>query len=177
MKRVLLLVVPHTWRGAGSDAFLRFEERLGHTLWFCTFERSVYRTTDRGMTWSVARNVLGSDGVGLVVAFKDSMNGLACSPFNNTGGNRIHRTTDGGATWTSLPPSSIPATPTAIWLAYDPALRVYVMTSQYGTTIRSHPSDSRRELWMISSLSKTIPTRSTQQQLFPSISRYPHMFH
>jgi photosystem II stability/assembly factor-like uncharacterized protein len=106
---------------------------IGNTLWFCTFLRSVYKTTDRGMTWTVARNVLGSDGVGLVVAFKDEMNGLACSPFNNTGGNRIHKTTDGGATWTSLPPGSIPATPSAIWLAYDPVSHLYVMTSHHFT--------------------------------------------
>ena len=104
---------------------------IGNTLWFCTFLRSVYKTTDRGMTWSVARNVLGSDGVGLEVAFKDTMNGLACSPFNNTGGNRIHKTTDGGATWTSIPSGSIPATPSAIWIAYDPVSHVYVMTSHH----------------------------------------------
>lgn len=118
-----------------GDSGLDGEEiaSIGNTLWFCTFLRSVYKTTDRGMTWTVARNVLGSDGVGLVVAFKDEVNGLACSPFNNTGGNRIHKTTDGGATWTSLPPGSIPATPSAIWLAYDPVTHLYAMTSHHFT--------------------------------------------
>jgi photosystem II stability/assembly factor-like uncharacterized protein len=129
-----------------GDSGLDGEEiaSIGNTLWFCTFLRSVYKTTDRGMTWSVARNVLGSDGVGLVVAFKDELSGLACSPFNNSGGNRIQKTTDGGATWTSLPPGSIPETPTAIWLAYDPVLHLYAMTSHHFTefTTRTTPGSA-----------------------------------
>ena len=110
-----------------------FFESKGNTLWFGTLNRSVYKTTDRGMTWSAARNVLGADGTGVLVAFKDVMNGLACSPYQNGGiSNRIDRTTDGGATWTSLAPGSIPATPSAIWLAYDPISHAYVMTSHRG---------------------------------------------
>jgi hypothetical protein len=51
------------------------------------------------MTWTVARDIIGG-GSGFGFAFKDSLNGLACT---FVGGNRLSRTSDGGATWTPMP--------------------------------------------------------------------------
>jgi hypothetical protein len=118
---------------SGDGAIVGQFASVGNNLWFGTLSRSVYKTTDRGITWSAARNVLGADGTGVSVAFKDVMNGLACSPYQNGGiSNRIDGTTDGGATWTSLSPGSIPATPAATWIAYDPVSHVYVFGSHRG---------------------------------------------
>ena len=112
-----------------ADFGLIYSESKGNTLWFGTYNRSIYKSTDRGMTWSAVRNVLGSDGVGVLPAFKDTLNGLCCSCFNNDGSNRIFKTTDGGATWTSLSPASIPATPSAFFVSYAPGLHAYVILS------------------------------------------------
>lgn len=72
---------------------------IGNNFWFSTFMASLYRTTDRGMTWTVAHNVIGNSGFGF--AFKDSFNGLACT---FVGGNKISRTSDGGVTWAPIVP-------------------------------------------------------------------------
>ena len=75
-------------------------ESFGNSLWFGTFWGSLYRTTDRGMTWTVARNIIGDfDGFGF--AFKDSLNGLACTFVT---GKKLSHTSDGGATWTRFLP-------------------------------------------------------------------------
>jgi photosystem II stability/assembly factor-like uncharacterized protein len=72
----------------------------GNSFWFGTFDGSLYRSTDRGMTWTVARNVVGDfDGFGY--AFKDSLNGLACTFVTSK---KISKTSDGGLTWTRILP-------------------------------------------------------------------------
>jgi photosystem II stability/assembly factor-like uncharacterized protein len=102
----------------------------GNSVWFGTVaggNNGVYRSTDRGRTWSVTRNLPGNVGFG--VAFKDSLNGLAYSCFGPLG-NRISRTTDGGTTWARLDSASIPSTPSTHYISYVPGTRgSYVMTS------------------------------------------------
>lgn len=105
--------------------------RFGNSVWFGTEFNSVYRSTDRGMTWSVARDVLGRGNLGPYIAFRDSLNGVGCCPFNS--GNQISRTTDGGITWTPLAAASIPATPSAYLPAYVPGTHTYVITSTSNT--------------------------------------------
>jgi photosystem II stability/assembly factor-like uncharacterized protein len=73
---------------------------VGNSFWFSTFNSSLYGTTDRGYTWTVARNIIGG-GSGFGFAFKDSLNGLACT---FVGGNKITRTSDGGLTWIPINP-------------------------------------------------------------------------
>jgi len=73
---------------------------VGNGFWFGTYNTSLYRTTDRGMTWTAARNIIGG-GSGFGFAFKDSLNGMACT---FVGGNKISRTSNGGATWTPILP-------------------------------------------------------------------------
>ncbi|MDZ7625236.1 MAG: YCF48-related protein [Ignavibacteriaceae bacterium] len=71
-----------------------------NSFWFPTLWGSLYRTTDRGMTWTVARNILGNSD-GFSFAFKDNLNGLACTFI---GGKKISHTEDGGTTWTPITP-------------------------------------------------------------------------
>jgi photosystem II stability/assembly factor-like uncharacterized protein len=78
----------------------------GRSFWFSVIvtptssSSALYRTSDCGMTWSVTRAVIsGANGMG--IAFKDSVNGLACTHAHVTG-NKLSRTTDAGQTWTPL---------------------------------------------------------------------------
>ncbi len=73
---------------------------VGNNFWFSTFSGSLYRTTDRGNHWTVKRNTTGAAD-GFDFAFKDSLNGLACT---FVGGNKISRTSDGGVTWAPILP-------------------------------------------------------------------------
>jgi photosystem II stability/assembly factor-like uncharacterized protein len=68
-------------------------------FWFTTWSGFLYRTSDRGITWTATPNVLGNYN-GFSVAFKDSLNGVACTPLQAGGlGNKISITSDGGKTW------------------------------------------------------------------------------
>jgi photosystem II stability/assembly factor-like uncharacterized protein len=99
----------------------------GNNIWFGTFAggNSVYRSTDRGMTWSVTRNVPGK--AAFCIAFKDSLNGLSSNCFGGLG-NRINKTTDGGVTWTAL--QNVPTTPSTYFISYVKGTQgSYVITS------------------------------------------------
>ena len=84
-------------------------------IWFTTRQGSLYRTTDRGMTWTVTRHVMdGNSTSPFVAALKDSLNGLAAAFVN---GSAIKRTTDGGVTWTPVP---LPSPLFSLWnIAYE----------------------------------------------------------
>jgi len=66
---------------------------IGNTVWFGTGTGRVYKSVDKGNTWTVS-----STGLTDVtrVAFKDSNNGIA------TDGGLLVKTSDGGTTWTPL---------------------------------------------------------------------------
>ena len=101
----------------------------GNSFWFSTFWGSLYRSTNRGMNWTVARNTPGIDW-GFDFAFKDSLNGLACT---FVGGNKITRTSDGGATWTSVSFSGLSGLST-FFIAYAKGTTgSYVITSNSNT--------------------------------------------
>jgi photosystem II stability/assembly factor-like uncharacterized protein len=86
-------------------------------FWFTTRQGSLYRTTDRGMTWTVTRHVIdNNDFSAFHVAFKDSLNGLACAWVNSAA---LSSTTDGGVTWTHIPLPS-PLSKITLWFpVYD----------------------------------------------------------
>lgn len=98
---------------------------IGNTFWFQTLSNSLYKTTNRGYTWSVAYNVCGSTGFGF--AFKDTLNGLACDYFPE---NKICTTSDGGETWTPLPLDPIFTNLSTFYIAYAKGTNgSYVITS------------------------------------------------
>ncbi|MBP1657462.1 MAG: hypothetical protein H6Q31_2063 [Bacteroidetes bacterium] len=68
----------------------------GNTFWFPTSQQSLYKTTDRGITWTVARNAFPG-AVGFAAAFKDSMNGLLVSAESQ----QVRSSVDGGATFSN----------------------------------------------------------------------------
>jgi photosystem II stability/assembly factor-like uncharacterized protein len=70
-------------------------------FWFTTRQGSLYGTTDRGMTWRVTPHFMDNNAFSpYVVAFKDSLDGLACGWVN---GAALSHTTDGGVTWMPVP--------------------------------------------------------------------------
>ncbi len=74
------------------------------SLWFPTDQGRIFRTTDRGYSWSVADVGLGT--IYTFASFQDEQTGLATS-FSST---NVAQTTDGGKTWQILPEgSSLPS--------------------------------------------------------------------
>ena len=78
----------------------------GNTIWFGTTAGRCYKSTDKGMTWSVS--VVSTTATDMVsdVAFRTPMEGIACT--YDQGGTIFspYMTSDGGATWTFLSVSS-----------------------------------------------------------------------
>jgi hypothetical protein len=127
---------------SGEVGLLSGHAVAGNSLWFTTFNTSLYRTTNRGMTWTVARNVIGGGG-GYTVTFQDSLIGLACT---FVGGNKISFTFDGGESWTphGVPPFPPPGLSTR-GISYVPGtLASYMIASHsnFGGVFPSLPGSA-----------------------------------
>lgn len=83
--------IPPSLPGEGcyNDVFYA----LGDTVWVGTSMGKVYRTTDKGLNWTVSFPF--ESGAVRAIAFRDSKNGL----IFGSGVNNYRRTTDGGTTW------------------------------------------------------------------------------
>ncbi|MCX6247638.1 MAG: T9SS type A sorting domain-containing protein [Bacteroidetes bacterium] len=100
----------------------------GNCFWFNSASCSVYRTTDRGLTWSVSRNIFPQPAFFLELAFKDTLNGMASSYYGDDI-NKISKSTDGGVTWTRLP--APPTPPSAGGIIYIPGtIGTYMIACQ-----------------------------------------------
>jgi len=73
-----------------------FRQQGDSSLYFGTNLGRIYKTADRGLSWTVAQTPFG-DFIG-AIAFRDANNGL-CTSGGATGSVDVARTTDGGATW------------------------------------------------------------------------------
>jgi photosystem II stability/assembly factor-like uncharacterized protein len=98
----------------------------GKSLWFGTDNAALYRSTNRGATWTVNRNI---GGVGFVPAFKDT----AIGRFSRfVPGNQVLATTDGGNTLTGTGVSA-PVGCSSFFIRYVPGTTAsYVITSPSG---------------------------------------------
>lgn len=72
------------------------------TLWFGTNFGRIYKTTDRGLNWTVATTPYAGSFIG-DIAFKDADNGIATNGSPGIAVADAIGTNDGGATWTILP--------------------------------------------------------------------------
>lgn len=84
----------------------------GNSYWFGTCARDLFRTTDKGLTWSVTQDAFfeSADFCGVDIAFKDPMNGIAVTRMGVGEINRAYKTSNGGVTWSDLPtPPVVPS--------------------------------------------------------------------
>jgi len=89
---------------AASDEYgvVGYYSAVGNTAWFTTNKSRIFKTTDKGATWTVSTTPVAV-GNQFKIEMKDAMNGIildvvAATPL-------YYRTTDGGATWTPLLPT------------------------------------------------------------------------
>lgn len=73
---------------------------VGNSIWFPNDEGDVFRSTDKGVTWSVSRDAAPTAIENL--AFRDEQNGLAVIADGSSTNHELYRTTDGGVTWSRL---------------------------------------------------------------------------
>ncbi len=106
---------------SGETGIVDLCDASGDNFWFGTTKGRVYKTTDKGLTWTVSTTGLGT-AAAIEPVFKDDMTGIVTGSNYSTGAFLgIKRTTDGGTTWSTVIPtgyyvktpnlSTVPGTP------------------------------------------------------------------
>lgn len=122
-------------------------DAIGNTAWFGTNEGRIYKTTDKGHTWTVHET--GQANVSRI-SFADELNGVAlCQVFSQTTGTitswEMIRTSDGGETWSTINVedqflsdiSAVPGTPgmyVGIKISQNLEANFSAYSLDYGTT-------------------------------------------
>ncbi len=91
---------------SGETAITNLFDAVGNTIWFGTTKGRIYKSTDKGLTWTVTATTLGTSAV-VTPVFKDANNGIVtgtgnASPYPYIG---MKKTTNGGSAWTALTPT------------------------------------------------------------------------
>ncbi|PIF43601.1 putative secreted protein (Por secretion system target) [Chryseobacterium sp. 52] len=123
---------------------------VGNNMFFYTGKGRIYKSTDKGLTWSVlATNSIISDFGGNTVngdmAWSDSNTGIILrKTFSGTTptGLQLHRTTDGGATWSAVTFTGITASNNIGDITYVPGTNILVATSSSSTNGGSWKSNN-----------------------------------
>jgi len=90
---------------SGEFAIVNLYAKLGTSnLWFGTNGNRMFRSTDAGLTYSVA-TVGPSTNTITEIAFSSPLNGI-CIEVNSGGQAELYNSYDGGATWTQITPIS-----------------------------------------------------------------------
>lgn len=84
---------------SGETGLTNSYAAVGDTLWFSTSSGRLYKTTDKGATWSVYTTGLSGNYTPI---FKDKNFGIIVL---NSAPYTMRKTTDGGLTWSSITPS------------------------------------------------------------------------
>jgi photosystem II stability/assembly factor-like uncharacterized protein len=74
---------------------------VGNTAWYTTNKSRVFKTTDKGATWTVLTTPI-TVGNQFKIVMKDALNGIIMDVISTSP--IYYRTNDGGATWTPLTP-------------------------------------------------------------------------
>ncbi len=85
---------------SGEYGYNNMFETVGDIIWFATNKGRLYKSTDKGLNWTVSQTPatdFGSSNNFARFTFKDATNGLLVK--NNS---TLHRSTDGGVTWTAV---------------------------------------------------------------------------
>ncbi|MBF9143983.1 T9SS type A sorting domain-containing protein [Hymenobacter properus] len=122
---------------AGEAALVRSYFALGNTIWFggasgaATDQERVYKSTDRGVTWTVSAPTPLTETISKL-AFKDALNGIAYNTKAAGGALtavNVIRTSDGGATWQPITPNNT-ANGSFFWYDIDAANGRYYSVGQ-----------------------------------------------
>ncbi|MFC1734438.1 T9SS type A sorting domain-containing protein, partial [candidate division KSB1 bacterium] len=76
---------------------------IGSTVFFGTSKGRVYKSNDKGHTWTAITTPLTPNGRARICEFKDTMNGIIADRSSNVF--TMYSTTNGGSTWTLLTPT------------------------------------------------------------------------
>lgn len=87
---------------SGEYGYTRVFAVVDHIFWFGTNKGRIYKSTDKGATWSVVQ-VTGFTDLA-EIKYKDENMGWA-KYVDGSGGQTVMRTTDGGTTWTQINPT------------------------------------------------------------------------
>ncbi|MFA6923260.1 MAG: C10 family peptidase [Bacteroidales bacterium] len=88
---------------SGEAALEGYYDVAGNTIWFGTTLGRVYKSTNKGLNWSVANTGLVAS---ICPLFKDANKGIAIQyPDANGNPYALNKTTNGGATWAALSPT------------------------------------------------------------------------
>lgn len=86
---------------AGEYGIVGHYNVIGNNIFFDTNRGRVYRSSDRGLTWTVSTTGITIPANGAMdICFYSSTNGLA-RHYSTTNVNNVRFTNDGGATWTN----------------------------------------------------------------------------
>ncbi len=124
----------------------------GSTIWFGTTHGRIFKSTDKGLTWTHASTpftitsaAVSSAHLISKVAFRDANNGMACIT-DTTGGttkSKYVKTSDGGTNWTSVTSTgfnygsdfcAVPGTSIYVSVGGDPAFKGSSMSTDDGAT-------------------------------------------
>ncbi len=87
---------------AGEYALTSSYCAVGNSIFAGTTEGRILKSVDKGMTWTAMTTTFGTGMQVGNVAFKDDVNGFATGTDANGGFAGLIKTTDGGATWTTV---------------------------------------------------------------------------
>ncbi|PKF75274.1 T9SS type A sorting domain-containing protein [Chryseobacterium sp. PMSZPI] len=128
---------------------------VGNNFFFYTGKGRIFKTTDKGQTWSaLATNTIISDFGGSSVngdmAWSNANTGMIMrKTFSGTTptGLQFHRTTDGGTTWTQVTFTGIAASNKISDITYVPGSNILLAVSSDGTTGGSWKSSDNGTTW------------------------------
>ncbi|HNW90640.1 MAG TPA: C10 family peptidase [Bacteroidales bacterium] len=90
---------------AGEAGVVNQFDAVGNTIWFGTTYGRMFKSADKGLTWSVA-NVSQAANYQVTPVFKDATNGIAVLTNYSTGDHiGTYKTTSGGTSWTVINPT------------------------------------------------------------------------
>jgi photosystem II stability/assembly factor-like uncharacterized protein len=117
---------------------------VDNSIWAPTNGGSLYKSTNRGLTWDTTRNVVNTGGS--YCAFKDTLNGLLCGSLAQV----VKRTTDGGTTWDST--ETKPQGMSTLFMSYIPGTNATYMicaTPPHGPSPGSAYTLDNGETWTV----------------------------
>ncbi|MDR6516120.1 T9SS type A sorting domain-containing protein [Chryseobacterium camelliae] len=124
---------------------------VGSNIFFYTGKGRIFKSTDKGLTWTIAftgstygLTDFGATAVNGDMAWSDANRGIVMKKnFSGTGNNAtptaiaLYRTTDGGATWSTVTFTGITAANKINDIAYVPGTNILLATSSAGGSWKS----------------------------------------